>query len=60
MIWTDNPVADFERWDAQQQAELDELPKCSECGEPIQYEGYYIINDWVCENCMEQYRKKVW
>ena len=38
MTYTDDPVADFERYDAQRQRELDKLPKCEHCGEPIQDE----------------------
>lgn len=36
MSWTDDPVADFDRYDAEQQ--LDSLPVCECCGEPIQQE----------------------
>lgn len=33
-----DPVRDFEYHDAHQQAELDRLPKCEHCDEPIQNE----------------------
>ena len=58
---TDDPVADFERYDAEQQKELEKCPKCSECSEYIQDEHYYEINDEVvCEECLNQnYRKNV-
>lgn len=51
MIWTDDPVADFHAYDAEQQAKLDKLPKCSYCEEHIQ-------DDYLCDidgaiYCME-------
>lgn len=57
--YTDNPVADFERYDRKQQSKLAMLPVCSECGEPIQDEYFYLINDEnICEQCMkDNYRK---
>ena len=61
MIFTDDPVADFERYDAEQQALMDELPVCDYCEEPIQDNYYYEIgNECLCENCLnEQFRKDV-
>lgn len=61
MYYTDNPVADYERYSADQERELDRLPRCSECGEAIQDEYCYLINDEaICESCMVQnYRKPV-
>lgn len=49
------------RHDAEQQARLDKLPECSECGEKIQDEyAYYINGEWIHEKCMnENYRKEV-
>lgn len=54
----------YDQWkahDAEQQAELDRLPRCSECGEAIQDEyAYYINGEWIHEKCMnENYRKEV-
>lgn len=60
MYRTDNPLADFERHDRAQAAELAKLPKCECCGEPIQDEYCYFINDDViCEDCMnENFRRR--
>lgn len=59
MFYSDNPIADFERHDAEQQRMLDRLPKCSECGEPIQSEVCYEINgELICEECLENNHKK--
>lgn len=59
--WTDDPIADFERHDAEQEAKLERLPECSECGHPIQDDyAYYINGEWICERCMkENYRRAV-
>lgn len=59
MYFTDDPISDFHRYDAEREAELRRLPRCSECGERIQDEHCFAINDeTICENCMnEQHRK---
>ena len=44
--------------DDEQERWLQSLPYCSECGEHIQSEYCYEINDEIiCEECMEQFRK---
>ena len=59
MFYTDDPLNDFANWDAEQQRRLDKLPKCSECGEPIQTEECYEINDeLICPDCMETNHRK--
>lgn len=58
-MYTDNPIADFEKWDREQCAALERLPKCAECGEPIQTEECYLINDeLICPECLEKNHKK--
>lgn len=60
MFRTDDPVADFESWDAMLEQRLARLPVCSECGEPIQdYFAYQIDNRWICENCIQWSRREV-
>ena len=61
MSWTDDPVADFERYDAEQQAKLEKLPICCECDHPIQDEHCFEINDeYICEECLiDNHRKRV-
>ncbi len=55
--WTDDPVADAERYFAEQDEELEKLPKCCECGEPIQTDTYYEFDgDLYCEDCMDNHR----
>ena len=54
MYYTDNPLSDFARHDAEQQAQLDKLPKCSECGYPIQEEYCWEMNgEYICERCLK-------
>lgn len=53
MYYTDDPVADFENWDWEREEMLEKLPKCTHCGEPIQDEYLYNIDDELfCEECM--------
>lgn len=58
---TDDPAADFDRYDAEQQKQLEKCPKCSMCCEYIQDEHFYEINDEViCEECIkDNFRKNV-
>lgn len=59
MYFTDNPIADYDSYDLEQQRRLDKLPKCSECGEPIQTEECYEINDeLICPDCIESNHRK--
>lgn len=52
MVRTDDPVKDFENHDTEQQSELDKLPLCIYCGEPIQQDKAFYYNDqWCCKEC---------
>lgn len=56
---SDNPVSDFLRHDAEQAAELAKLPKCEYCGEAIQDEYCYEINDsLICEECLKRHFRR--
>lgn len=61
MFYSDDPVADFNRYDAKQQSELDKLPRCSECDHPIQDDFCFEVNDeLICDECMfKNHRKSV-
>lgn len=61
MYFTDDPVADFERYDAEKEAALERLPKCDECKKRIQDDYVYEIEGYLlCESCMKaNYRKDV-
>lgn len=60
-MYTDDPIADFHRHDAEQQEALEKCPKCSMCDEYIQDDYLYEINDEVvCEECLkDNFRKNV-
>ena len=61
MYYTDDPNADFDRRDRDQQDWLEKRPVCSVCGEHIQDEHYYLINDEnICPECLEnEFRKEI-
>lgn len=53
---TDNPIRDFERYDAYQAEELKKRPVCEYCGEPITDDHYYeIFEEKVCSDCLKEY-----
>lgn len=59
MYYTDDPIADFHRCDAEKQAELDRQPTCYECGEKIQEDFLYEINgECICERCLKDNHRK--
>lgn len=52
----------YDKWaehNRQQEEALERLPKCCECGNPIQDDYCFVINDEpICEKCLiENYRK---
>lgn len=61
MYITDDPVADFEKYDYERNKKLEELPLCSECGEHVQDEYYFEMNgEIICHECLiENHRKWV-
>lgn len=60
MPYTDDPLADFHAWDAEQSRQLERLPMCADCDNHIQdEEAYYINGEWICEDCMSSYRREV-
>lgn len=59
MYYTDDPVADAARYDAEQEKQLDKLPKCDCCREPIVDDFFYNIDGmFYCEECLvSEFRK---
>lgn len=49
----------FDKYDAEQERQLERLPVCDCCEEPIQDEHYYAIgNEIFCKNCLDyEFRK---
>lgn len=59
MYRTDDPVADFDCYDAEQERMLEKLPRCCCCDEPIQQEDAVCIDDnWFCDGCLADYLRK--
>ena len=59
MCWTDDPIADYDRYSAKREKELEKLPVCCDCDEHIQDEYCYEFNDeYICEKCLEKYHRK--
>lgn len=60
MLFTDDPIADFNQHDAEQQEWLESRPKCSYCEEPIQDDYCYEIDgEYVCEECLNDNHRKL-
>lgn len=61
MFYTDDPVADYDRYSEEQDKQLQKYPQCSICDKHIQDDFYYEINGEVlCEECLnDEYRKNV-
>lgn len=59
--FSDDPALDFALYDREQTKQLEKLPVCDICDNPIQYDHYYQINgDNVCPGCLEnEFRKEV-
>lgn len=59
MYYSDDPVRDAERHMEDQDRQLERLPVCATCDEPIQDDYYFLINDEVmCKDCLiRDYRK---
>lgn len=54
MYYTGDPIADAARYDADRERELLKYPVCCDCGEHIQDEYCYLINDeFLCEECLK-------
>ena len=60
MYYTDDPVADFERYDAKREDWRLSRPLCDYCDNHIQEDHYFDINgDIVCPDCLDNYFRKV-
>ena len=59
MPYTNDPIADYHRYDDEQQKKLERLPECAECGHPITDEDCFEINDeLICEECLDNNHRK--
>ena len=49
----------FEQHDAEHERQLQKLPVCCYCDEPIQDDCFYLINDEIiCVRCLKEYFRK--
>lgn len=56
---SDDPIRDFDAWEADQEAWLDTRPVCADCDEPIQDDHCYEFNgEYICPRCMEDLHRK--
>lgn len=56
---TDDPLADFDRWDAEQCKQEEQLPECSECGNKICEDFCYEIEgEPICDECLYNNHRK--
>ena len=55
-FYSDDPHKDFDRWDAECERRRALLPVCSECGEPVTSEFYYLFDGGllICEDCLNE------
>lgn len=60
MNFSNDPLRDYQRHEARQEEALRECPVCEDCGEPIQEYGYKFDGYWICEDCIESYRRRVY
>lgn len=56
---TDDPIRDAERHMVKQEALLERFPYCESCGQAIQDDYFYLINDeFMCQACLDRDCKK--
>jgi len=57
---TDDPLRDFDRWDADHAAWLEKRPVCEKCGEHIQQDMAVFLDDnWYCDDCLRNARTPI-
>ena len=56
MYRTDDPAADYNRYDAKREKALRKYPKCAWCGERITDDHFYDFGvEYVHEDCLADY-----
>lgn len=54
MFYSDDPVRDYDRYDAEMARREARLPVCDKCDKPIHDDEYYEVEGWtLCEECMK-------
>ena len=58
--WSDDPLRDFDRHDADQQRKLERMPKCAECRDHIQQKDAVCIKGkFYCDECLKGMREHI-
>ena len=59
MPYTDDTIADFNKWDAEQENRRKMLPRCCECGKHIQDDELFdVFGDLYCWDCaVKEFRR---
>lgn len=59
-VYTDDPIGDYDRYDAEIESNLEKRPTCDICGDHIQEEFYFnILGYKICEECMDTSREYI-
>ena len=59
MFYSDDPIRDHERYEAHRERRLKRLPRCCECGHPIQTEECFLIDgELVCPECLVEHHQR--
>ncbi len=57
--YTDDPLRDYEAYEAELVRLEEQVPVCDYCNRPVMDDFYYEINEEpVCADCLEQYFKR--
>lgn len=57
---TDDPLRDFDRWDREQQKQLDKLPICIRCDHHIHQDAVVRIGGkYYCDECLHDMRVEI-
>lgn len=57
--YSDDPVRDYDRYDAEQEKKLEDLPQCSECDKYICDDYCYEFDgEIICEDCLHDNHRK--
>lgn len=60
MFFTGDPAADWDRYCEEQERLLERMPICEDCEQHIADDrAYYINGVWICDRCMDSYRRDV-
>ena len=60
IMFTDDPVHDFNMQEEENYKWIQSRPKCCWCGEPIQEEyALRLDGEWMCDKCVKENRRYI-